>query len=174
MQACLPPFDPALDLMFERLVDIPPAWVWAAWTRPEHIVHWFTPAPWKTIDCEIDLRPGGLFRTTMRSPEGQDFPNLGCYLHIAENEQLIWTNALHPGFRPGGVGPLSSGVNGDFDFTAAITLAPHENGTRYTARVIHREPEARDRHADMGFEKGWGTALDQLVAHMREASPAGS
>jgi uncharacterized protein YndB with AHSA1/START domain len=54
---------------------------------------WFTPAPWKTVDCEIDLRPGGLFRTVMRSPEGQEFPNVGCYLEIVENEKLIWTQS---------------------------------------------------------------------------------
>jgi uncharacterized protein YndB with AHSA1/START domain len=62
--------DPQLDLIFERIVDVAPALVWAAWTTPEHLKHWFTPAPWKTIDCEIDLRPGGLFRTVMCSPEG--------------------------------------------------------------------------------------------------------
>ena len=55
--------DSQLDLVFERIVDVSPELVWAAWTTPEHLKHWFTPAPWKTIDCEIDLRPGGLFRT---------------------------------------------------------------------------------------------------------------
>lgn len=35
----------------------------------------------------------------MLSPEGQEFPNLGCYLEIIPNEQLIWTNALEPGYR---------------------------------------------------------------------------
>ena len=42
-----------------------------AWTHPEHLKRWFTPAPWTTVDCEIDLRPGGIFRTTMRSPDGR-------------------------------------------------------------------------------------------------------
>ena len=67
--------DPRLDLVFERIVDVPQELVWKAWTTPEHLKTLVYPSPWKTIDCEIDLRPGGLFRTVMRSPEGQEFPN---------------------------------------------------------------------------------------------------
>jgi len=86
--------DPKLDLVFERIVDVPRELIWTAWTTPEQLKQWFTPAPWKTVDCEIDLRPGGLFRTVMRSPEGQEFPGVSCYLEIVENERLVWTNAL--------------------------------------------------------------------------------
>ncbi len=71
-----------LDLMFDRVIDVPRDAVWHAWTTPEHLKRWFTPAPWKTVDCEIDLRPGGIFRTTMRSPEGREFDNIGCYLEL--------------------------------------------------------------------------------------------
>ena len=38
--------NPALDLVLERLIDLTPAQVWAAWTTPEHVMKWFTPAPW--------------------------------------------------------------------------------------------------------------------------------
>ena len=55
--------DSKLDLNFTRVVDVPPAMVWRAWTEPELLMPWFCPVPWKTIDCEIDLRPGGIFRT---------------------------------------------------------------------------------------------------------------
>ena len=96
----LPQPDPKLDLVLERVVPVPRERVWSAWTTPEHVKQWFTPAPWTTVDCEIDLRPGGIFRTVMRSPEGEEFPNLGCYLEIIPNEKLVWTNALAPGFRP--------------------------------------------------------------------------
>ena len=61
--ATVEPFDPNLDLILEREVDVPRESVWAAWTRPELLKKWFTPAPWTTVDCEIDLRPGGIFRT---------------------------------------------------------------------------------------------------------------
>lgn len=73
-------FDPKLDLRLERTIDVSPSLVWKAWTEPEHIVHWFTPAPWKTVECKIDLRPGGEFCSVMESPEGERFPNVGCYL----------------------------------------------------------------------------------------------
>ena len=63
--------DPQLDLVLERVVDVPRELVWKAWTEPEHVMKWFTPAPWTVTECEIDLRPGGIFRTTMRSPEGR-------------------------------------------------------------------------------------------------------
>jgi uncharacterized protein YndB with AHSA1/START domain len=148
--------DPQLDLVLERVVDVPPNLVWAAWTRPEYIKKWFTPAPWQTVDCEIDLRPGGIFRTVMRSPEGQELSLTGCYLEVIENEKLVWTGALKPGYRPqkAGFAPL---------FTAVILLEPHGPGTKYTAIAIHGDEEDTKTHADMGFRDGWGKALDQLV-----------
>ena len=92
--------DPKLDLVLERVVDVPLDLVWAAWTKPEHIVNWFAPLPWTTTHCEIDLRPGGKFHFVMRSPEGKDFPNTGCILEVAPNERLVWTDALLPRLPP--------------------------------------------------------------------------
>ncbi len=40
-------------------------------------------------------------------------------------------------------------------------------GTRYRARVNHQDDAARQKHANMGFEQGWGIALDQLVELMK-------
>ena len=146
--------DPRLDLVLERIVDVPRELVWAAWTKPEHIKKWFAPAPWTTADCEIDLRPGGMFRVVMRSPEGQEFPSVGCYLEIIENEKLVWTDALTPGYRP----------SRDPFFTAVITLESHGKGTKYTALAIHKDEAGREKHEKMGFYDGWAQCLDQLVA----------
>ena len=156
-------FDPTLDLTFERVVDVPRELVWKAWTTPKHILKWFTPKPWKTIECEIDLRPGGLFRTVMLSPEGTQYPNVGCYLETLENERLAWTDALEPGFRPTRRNTDHAGGGGMFTFTAVISLADQGSGTRYTALAMHRTGADRKAHEDMGFEEGWGKALDQLV-----------
>jgi uncharacterized protein YndB with AHSA1/START domain len=157
-------FDPRLDLVLERVIDVPPALVWQAWTQPAHILKWFTPAPWSTVDCEIDLRPGGIFRTVMRSPEGVESENLGCYLEIVENKKLVWSDTLGPGFRP-----LPTGTEGchGLGFTAIITMEPHKTGTTYTARAMHKDEASSKSHEEMGFYDGWGATLDQLVALMR-------
>jgi uncharacterized protein YndB with AHSA1/START domain len=160
--------DPKLDLSFERIVDVPKELIWKAWTQPQHLKPWFCPLPWKTIDCEIDLRPGGLFRTVMMSPEGQKFPNMGCYLEVVENTRLTWTNALVPGFRPAAQPADKSKESIDFFFTATIALADHGSGTKYSATVIHADEVGCKQHAAMGFQEGWGKALDQLVAYARK------
>lgn len=157
-----------LDLMFERVVDVPPELIWAAWTTPEKIKQWFTPAPWETVDCEIDLRPGGIFSTVMRSPEGQEFPNLGCYLEVVKNEKLVWTNALEPGFRPSKRPVETPGHEcAEFSLTAMIALESYGNGTKYTALVMHSNAKDRAKHEAMGFQEGWGKAFDQLVAMIK-------
>ena len=151
--------DPALDLVLERDIDVPRALVWKAWTTPEHVKQWFAPKPWSVSECVIDLRPGGVFRTVMRSPDGQEYPGDGCVLEVVPNERLVWTDALLPGYRPAPE-PF---------FTARIELRDSGGGTRYVATAIHRDAEGRKRHEDMGFLDGWGMALDQLVAHVKTA-----
>lgn len=159
--------DPKLDLVLERTVDVPPELVWLAWTQPEHLQKWFTPKPWTTTACEIDLRPGGAFITTMRSPEGQDFRNFGCYLEIVPHQKLVWTDTLEAGYRPSRQPP---GENCPFRFTATLILEPAADakGTKYTAIVLHGDESSRQKHEAMGFHEGWGTALDQLVEHVKQ------
>ncbi len=157
--------NPELDLLLERVVPISRQLVWQVWTEPQHLVHWFTPKPWQTVDCRIDLRPGGEFFARMKSPEGQEFDNLGCYLAVVPQERLIWTDCLAPGFRPAGnpdFGPEEKGF-----FTAVITLAEVPQGTRYRALAMHKNPANRKKHEEMGFHQGWATVLDQLVAYMQ-------
>jgi uncharacterized protein YndB with AHSA1/START domain len=171
MRANISQPNPELDLVLTRVVDVPRALVWRAWTTPAHLKQWFTPAPWTTIDCEIDLRPGGMFRTVMRSPEGQEFPNTGCYLDVVTDERLVWTNALLPGYRPAVANAACPGEV--FSFTAVISLESHGSGTKYTAQVIHGDATARKRHEALGFRDGWGKALDQLVAVVKQSQAGG-
>jgi uncharacterized protein YndB with AHSA1/START domain len=156
----LPPLakiDPKLDLVLDRTIDVPRELVWKVWTSPEHIPHWFVPKPWSITKCELDLRPGGIFATTMRSPEGQEFPNLGCYLEVTPKQRLVFTDTLLPGYRPA-PNPF---------FTAILTLEDKGKGTRYIAQAIHGSPENSKKHEEMGFFDGWGTVVTQMEAYIK-------
>jgi len=148
--------DPALDLVLARDVPLPRAKVWEAWTTPHLIRQWFCPKPWMVSQCEIDVRPGGRFHTVMKGPEGQEMNNTGCILQAVAEELLVFTDCLGPDFRPAAK-PF---------FTGIILLTDAPGGTHYKAIARHGTEEAARTHAGMGFEQGWGTALDQLVALM--------
>jgi uncharacterized protein YndB with AHSA1/START domain len=158
------PADPTLDLVLEREVDVPPELVWKAWTTPELVKQWFAPKPYETPQCEIDLRPGGQFRSVMRSPEGDEFDNVGCFLEVSPNERLSWTSVLGPDFRPAAADPE------ELQMTAIVEMQPNgSGGTRYRAVAVHSKVADRKRHEEMGFQDGWGAALDQLVEVMKSA-----
>ena len=154
-------FDPKLDLLLERLVDVPTDKVWRAWTEPEQLTKWFCPKPWWVSDCTLELKPGGRFDTVMRSPEGVPHPNEGCILEVVPGKRLVWTDALCAGFRPSSKGYASKGTA--FSLTAVIELEPEGKGTRYRAWAMHADADGMKKHAEMGFSEGWGAALDQLV-----------
>jgi len=156
LQLALDRVDPRLDLVLDRTVPVPVASVWRAWTEPELLKQWFTPKPWKTTACAIDLRPGGLFRTVMEGPEGERNDSDGCYLVVEPERLLMFTDALGADYRP----------TGSSFMTACIYLLPVPEGCRYVALVRHGSAEACRQHDEMGFAQGWGTALDQLVALM--------
>ena len=153
--------DPKLDLVLERIVDVPPDRIFAGWTQPALITQWFTPKPWQTIAAEVELWPGGKFHTVMRSPEGQEFPNTGCVLEVVPDRKFVWTGGLQPGYRPRTTQEMATVP---FLMTAEICLEPHgDGGTRYVATTMHGDEESRQKHEAMGFHPGWGAALDQLV-----------
>jgi uncharacterized protein YndB with AHSA1/START domain len=91
--------DPKLDLVLERVLDVPPETVCRAWTEPRLIEKWFCPRPWMAAECEIDLRPGGTFHTVLPGPDGTTLDNPACYLEVVPNRRLVFTTAFGPGYR---------------------------------------------------------------------------
>lgn len=143
------------QLTVTRIIKAPPAIVWKAWSTPEHLAKWWIPAP---IECQVvklDLRPGGGFETRMREYEGEFQPHVqACFLEVVPEARLVWTTVLTEGWQP---------VEPWLALTAIITFEAQEGGTRYSARVLHRNAADSRKHEELGFHEGWGTAIDQLA-----------
>jgi uncharacterized protein YndB with AHSA1/START domain len=154
------------DLTISRTIKAPRALVWKAWTTPEHLQKWWCPRPWTTEIRGFDLRPGGVFDTLMRGPDGGESSNPGLFLEVVPQERIVFTTALTEGWRPGT--PWLS-------LSAIITMEDDGANTKYTARVLHKDEEDRRKHEEMGFHDGWGTCIDQLgeVAGELASEPRG-
>ena len=152
--------NPKLDLVFERFIDAPKRLVWEALTKPEHLKEWYMPKPWGVVaNCEMDVRPGGIFSIDIASREGQEFPNLGCFLEVIPMERLSWTSMLFPGYRPA--------VFDDVPITAIVTMETVGTGTRYVFTALHRDEADLEKNRVSGWQQGTEIALDQFVAHVK-------
>ncbi len=145
---------PNSTLTLRRHIAAPPAAVWRCWSEPHLLMQWFAPRPVKTVEAVLDVHPGGRFYTAMVLPDGSEHPSEGCFLIVEPGTRLVFTDCLLAGFRPA---PKPF-------FTADLTFTPTPGGTDYHVRALHANEAGAKRHAEMGFEQGWGAASDQLAA----------
>jgi uncharacterized protein YndB with AHSA1/START domain len=134
-------------LEMERLIPAPPERVFEYWTEPELVAKWFGPGDFDVPSSQLDLRPGGKWRTTIRSPEGKLRSVSGVYSAIEPPRRLVFTWAWDD----------DDGVRGH-ETQVTVTLEPTPGGTRL--RLVQEDfqnREVRDRH-----NGGWASSLSKL------------
>lgn len=149
------PDDP-LELSVTRLIDAPVETVWRVAT--ERLPEWFCPKPWRTEVIEQDWRAGGRSALVMHGPNGERSEGDGVFLEVSPPHRFVFTDAYRVGWVPHT--PFMTGT---------LEFADEGGRTRYTATARHWTAEARDQHAAMGFEQGWGVVAEQL-AELAEAA----
>ena len=148
------PVDTKLDLVLKRELAVPVNLVWRGLTEPQLIKQWFCPKPWGISDCRVDLRPGGEFYTMMQDPDGNQFPNTGCFLEVVPEKHLTWTSTLVANYRPAPPATTEDKECAHLAMTAIVSIEPIPAGTAYTAHAMHGAPEQIKAHKDMGFHEG--------------------
>ena len=137
-----------LELVLSRTFDAPRAMVFEAWTKAEHVEQWFTPRPLETSRCELDFRPGGVFRLVMRMPDGVEHPMDARFGEIVAPERLTFSGTIPDGNR----------------IDTTVTFAEEGPGrTRMTVRQTY----SLTSNATRGAPQGWAATLDQLAEHIR-------
>jgi uncharacterized protein YndB with AHSA1/START domain len=139
------------ELVITRVFDAPRELVWKAWTEKEHLVHWSCPHGFTIIDCDGDPRPGGFWRSGMRSPQGVEHWNGGTYCEVKEPERIVFTFAWDQ--EDGGSG---------LETLVTVTLAEEGGKTRMTFRQgLFESKESRDGHGG-----GWGQSFEKLEGYL--------
>jgi uncharacterized protein YndB with AHSA1/START domain len=143
-----------------RTFNAPRELVWRAWTEPEHFMRWWGPEHFTSPVAKMDLRVGGTYLASIRSPEGQDFYSTGVYREITPPERLVFTDAFAD--AEGNVVPASHyGMGDDWPAEILITVTfEEENGqTRMTVRQ-DGIPTGEMRE---GLVPGWNEYFDKLA-----------
>ena len=144
------------ELVISRVIKVPRAAVWRAWAEPLQFAKWWIQAPMECRVVRMDMWAGGGFVTLMREGDGEFQPHLeGCFLDVVPGERIVFTTVLREGWQP---------IEPWLAMTGVITMEDLGAETRYVARALHRNTEDSQKHADMGFDEGWGMAIDQMEA----------
>ncbi|MGH7631663.1 MAG: SRPBCC domain-containing protein [Gemmatimonadales bacterium] len=145
------------QLVITRSINAPRELVFQAWTHPEHLVHWWGPRGFTTPVCEMDVRPGGTFRITLRSPEGENYRIKGVYHEIVAPERLVYTNGWDEAGRPGQ------------ESLVTVTFADEDGRTKLAILTEFASAADFETFKGMGVIEGWTESLERLAGHLAKA-----
>lgn len=146
------------ELLITRVFDAPRSLVFRVWTSPDHLYRWWGPKDFTTPSVKMDFRPGGAYRTVIRSPKGADHIMVGTYREIVEPERIAFTFSWE-------------GEDGERGLETLITVTFADEGGK-TRLSFHQAPfqtvENRDSHG-----QGWSEVLDRLAGYLAVGDHAG-
>ena len=147
---------PERTLVTTRIYDAPREAVYKAWIDPKQLARWFPPEGFTSPRCEIDARPGGVFRVDMKAPagppfNGQVFPGPGTFREVVPNERLVFT--MEPEFE-GQKLPM---------VLTTVRFEDLGTKTRCTVEQTLETVEAFEAMAKQGMAEGIAQSLGKLA-----------
>lgn len=156
LEIVTPPDEPLI--VVRRHIDAPPTLVFAAWTDPEQLPHWWGPRRLELVVCDVDLRVGGGWRFVHRAPDGQEFAFHGSYREIEAPHRLLST-FVYEGAP-------------EHEALDTATFEDADGGTLFTSRTLHASLAARDGHIASGMRGGITESHERLDAWLASLQTA--
>jgi uncharacterized protein YndB with AHSA1/START domain len=139
------------QILITREFDAPRELVYKAWTTPELVKRWWSAKRGETTVAEIDLRPGGKWRSAMVTDDGMEVAFHGEYHEVVSNERIVSTE-VYEGIP-----------DGDEHATLnTVTFEQEDDRTILTLLIDAPSKEVRDLIVASGMEDGLQDALDLL------------
>ncbi len=150
---------PATSLVLRRTYKAPRERVFTAWTQPEIMRRWMSPAGTTISEIAFEAQTGAPYRIVMLAADGERFVVRGSIreLRVPERLSLTWQWEDDDGQLEGNETMLSLDFHAKGDETELVLT--HENFTG---------EEQRGRH-----EEGWTSALEKLPGALRAFSITG-
>jgi uncharacterized protein YndB with AHSA1/START domain len=137
-----------LTLVVRRRIQAAPERLFAAWTEPRQLRHWWGPEGVVCVDAEVDLRVGGRYRIGNRLPDGRVLWIVGQFEVVEPPHLLTYTWSVE------GAGPVTERVTVRFEAAGQSTevIVTHQRIPSDAVRDEHR--------------RGWEGCLAGLERHV--------
>lgn len=145
------------ELVITRVFDAPREMVWDAWTDPGQIVQWWGPRGFTLTIDEMDVRPGGVWKSTMHGPDGTEYLNDCVFTEVVRLQRIAYKLTAGRKHDRGTQAPME--VSWDFEAQGETT--------EVTVRMLFPTPGARDRFTrEYRAVEGGKETLDRLRDHL--------
>ncbi|MFD2614271.1 SRPBCC family protein [Paenibacillus gansuensis] len=138
------------EIVINRTLNAPRELVWEAWTRPEHLNHWWGPEGFTITLQEFELKTGGVWKYVMHGPDGVDYPNHNVFIEVRQPERLVYSAGDGDEDSPG-------------QFQTTVTFAEEGVKTLVNMRMLFKTAEERNYVVkEYGAIEGGNQTLDRL------------
>jgi len=155
-------------LVITRVFDAPGELVFKAWTESEHLKRWWGPKGFTMGVSKLDLRTGGVFLYSVRSPDGHEMWGKFVYREMVAPERLVFVNSFSDEEGNAVRHPLSQ--TWPLEILNTLTFAEHEGRTALTMRGVPLSAtEAERKTFEAGrdsVQKGFAGTFDQLTDYL--------
>ena len=107
-----PSADEPLEVRSSRILAFPRAQVYEAFRHPASLASWWGPQGFTNTFHEFDLRPGGVWRFTMKGPGGAEYAQNKRFAEVVEGERITLEHS-----------------SPEHSFRMTMTFADHPAGT---------------------------------------------
>ena len=157
------------EFVISRVFDAPREIVFAAFTDPERMKHWWGPKGFTVVKSEMDLRPGGIYHYCLRAPDGALMWGKFVYREITPPERVVLINSFSD--EQGGITHHPMATTWPLEMLSTFLLEEVEKGqTKFTVRWSPHNSSEEERatfakgHASM--TQGWSGTMEQLQAYL--------
>lgn len=160
------------DFVISRVFDAPRDLVWACFTDPERMKHWWGPKGFTADRGTMTLRPGGMYHYRLTAANGFEMWGRMTYREIAPKDRIVCVSAFSD--EKGGL--ARHALAPEWPVEILVTLTFDDAGPGQTRLTVVSTPLDATADEERVFvaghdsmKQGWGGTLDKLTAHLAQA-----
>ncbi|WP_246608648.1 alpha/beta fold hydrolase [Paenibacillus agaridevorans] len=147
------------ELTVERIVAMPVRLAWEGWTEPKHITNWWGPKGWTTTVYEMDVRPGGVWRYSLKADDnsGEEAYCRATYEEVEAPGKLVYIDTF---------ADSDWNMVSDSEMYTTVLFEEVSGGTRISIVTRFATNEQLDNAEAMGMIEGFTDAYDRLEDYL--------